>query len=285
MADQPPLLQLLQPVMPMRQLNYKTYWYNPDPSPMGAAARNQPELIILGTWMNAKPRHIIKYVIHYAAEYTKTPLLLLTSSTADFFLNTTQRQRSDFKPAIEAILSRIDPKTTNNSILVHALSNGGGGQISLLSKLFFELHGRPLPARAVILDSVPGRARLIQGLVSISPNLPRLWLLRILAQLVFGIMIFAFYILPQSLGGKNLVLLVRDYLNNMDYLPRDARRCYIYSVADKIISTGDVEEHALDAKAKAMDVETVCYQDSGHVEHMREDAGRYWAAVRRTWEK
>jgi hypothetical protein len=288
MTEDSSLVNMLQSVVPIRQLNHQTYWYSPDTTTRRdsvCAPLDQPHLIILATWMNAQPRHIVKFVAYYAVTYPETPILLLTSSTASFFLNTSRRQRADFDPAIKAILGRIDAKNKENSILVHALSNGGGGQIAFLSKLYSELQCRPLPAKAIILDSLPGKARFLQGLATFSHDLPKLWLLRVPLQLVFGILLFTFYILPEAFGIKSLALQLRDCLNSTDYLPRNAHRCYIYSTADEFILAADIEQHAGEARTKGLHVDTVCFRESGHVQHMREDPDTYWRAVRETWEK
>lgn len=234
--------------------------------------------------MNARPRHILKFVEHYASTYPTTPILHLTSNSSDFFFNTSARQRAEFTPAINVIVSQLSETNRDGLILMHALSNGGGAQVALLSKHFRETQGEPLPAGALIMDSLPGKAKFWQGLALFSQGLPKFKPVRFLLQLFLGLLLCTFYIVPEKLGRKSHATMLRDYLNSEDYLPKYAKRCYIYSMSDRFVSAVDVQQHLDEAKAKGLMVETVCFEDSGHVEHMRMYPKTYWKAVQRAWE-
>ena len=64
---------------------------------------------------------------------------------------------------------------------------------------------------------------------------------------------------------------------------KEARRVYVYSDADDVIWSKDVETHAKLAESKGFDVRREKWTGSLHVGHMRADPERYWDVVWRAW--
>ncbi|KAH7418811.1 hypothetical protein BKA64DRAFT_730305 [Cadophora sp. MPI-SDFR-AT-0126] len=245
---------------------------------------NAPRLIFLASWMNASSRHISKYTSHYQSLYPSTPILLVTSSTSDFFPFSTQHRLTTLAPAISTIRAYTDGKHVSRSgLLVHAMSNGGGGQLALLSKQYLTKTGRPLPANAIVHDSLPGTARFKQGLATFSLGLPATWYLRLPMQLMYSILLLFWYILPQILGQKILALVILNSIEP-EFIRKEAKRCYIYSDGDEVVLDKDVEEHAKEAERNGLRIEKVKFEGTSHVGHMRSDPARYWEIVKRSWE-
>lgn len=234
--------------------------------------------------MNAGTRHIAKYLDYYKALYPNTPILLLRSSTADFFLNTASRQKVELEPAISTL--RAYTSSPDRKLLVHALSNGGCGQLAFLSKVYFELTGSPLPARTVVMDSAPGRSRVQQGVNAFTTGMSKAWYVRLPVMAVFGILITVFFTLPEVFGKKNLANTMRDNLNSIEpeYVSKEARRCYIYSDTDALILDTDIEDHAKQAEERGLKVDTFKFVGTAHVAHMKSDPVKYWAVVEKAWD-
>ncbi|KAK9312149.1 hypothetical protein V1522DRAFT_233906 [Lipomyces starkeyi] len=309
-----------------KRLNHKTYLWTPPPS----AARNNsssvtnqtsfpntagtpPDLILIGSWMNASPRHIAKFTEYYQLIYPFSPILLLTSSTADFFFNNARKEAADYAPAVATVRVYIDQLSAHGQdhstpgegggLLVHGFSNGGGGQVAFLAEHYKAATGHPLPAKAVILDSLPGRSRYRVGIRTLSFGLPKAWYIRWPLQLAFAVLLAIFFQIPHALGRQTLATRLRDDLNAVAsgsrlgqvkekgngkkreaVIRKEAPRCYIYSDLDEFILDRDIEDHADEADAKGLRVKMVKFTGTKHVEHMRTDPDRYWGAVKGTWD-
>lgn len=243
---------------------------------------NAPSLIILSTWLNAAQHYITKYVEHYLRTYPDTPILHLSSSTSDFFASLSGQQR-DLEPALELVKTHLSDGKSSNRILVHAFSNGGGSQVAYLAKSFMESEGRPLPARAFIFDSLPGRTGFQDGIWLMSEGLPKIWLLRLPFQIIFGLMIGVFFTIPEMLGRESAVIRFRKYLNTSEICHGAIPRLYIYSTQDPFVKATDVEDHIAQAKENNMVVEVLRFEDSDHVKHMKTHPQRYWERINSCW--
>ncbi|KAJ8096632.1 hypothetical protein POJ06DRAFT_286898, partial [Lipomyces tetrasporus] len=289
-----------------KRLNHKTYLWTPAPSAIqnnSSSVTNQtsfpntagtpPDLILIGSWMNASPRHIAKFTEYYQLIYPSSPILLLTSSMSDFFFNTARKETADYAPAVTTVRVHIDQWSTygqdhstpgeGGGLLVHGFSNGGGGQVAFLAEHYKAATGHPLPARAVILDSLPGRSRFRVGIRTLSFGLPKAWYVRWPLQLAFAVLLAVFFRIPHALGRQTLATRLRDDLNAA-VIRKEAPRCYIYSDSDEFILDHDIEGHADAADAKGLKVTKVKFTGTKHVEHMRTDPERYWGAVKGTWD-
>ncbi|KAK9386680.1 hypothetical protein V1515DRAFT_587017 [Lipomyces mesembrius] len=227
-----------------KRLNHKTYLWTPPPSAIqnnsSSSVTNQtsfpntdgtpPDLILIGSWMNA--HHGLRAHIDQLSAYCQ------------------------------------DHSTPGEGggLLVHGFSNGGGGQVAFLAEHYKAATGHPLPARAVILDSLPGRSRFRVGIRTLSFGLPKAWYVRWPLQLAFAVLLAVFFQIPHSLGRQTLATRLRDDLNAVVSAPRLG------------------EDHADEADAKGLKVKKVKFTGTKHVEHMRTDPERYWGAVKGTWD-
>ncbi|KAK9326099.1 hypothetical protein V1517DRAFT_103522 [Lipomyces orientalis] len=309
-----------------KRLNHKTYLWTPPPSAkrnnngsvtnqisMPSTAGTPPDLILIGSWMNASPRHIAKFTEYYQLIYPSSPILLLTSSTSDFFFNTASKEATDYEPAVATVRAYVDNWSAycqdhstpgeRGGLLVHGFSNGGGGQVAFLAEHYKAATSHPLPAAAVILDSLPGRSRFRVGIRTLSFGLPMAWYVRWPMQLAFAVLLAVFFQIPHALGRQTLATRLWNDLNAVISGPRlrevkkrgsanemgavirtEAPRCYIYSDVDEFILDHDIEDHADEADAKGLKVKKVKFTGTKHVEHMRADPERYWGAVKGTWD-
>ncbi|KAK8067277.1 hypothetical protein PG997_014024 [Apiospora hydei] len=251
-----------------------------------------PRLIILCTWLGgATTQRVNKYVAGYQALYP-THLLLIRTVFIDISLRTFAALRAQLQPARDAI-SRImeqhpNDDGLNNGILLHIFSHGGCNRALQLawshgsspsSQLFRD------NLRLVVFDCCPGDASFDKAYKAAIISLPQTRFLDVRslgAPLVYGA-VAAIHGL-QSAGLMRSVRELRRELNDPSAFGTQAGRLYLYSRADAMVAAEDVLAHAREAGAGlGCAVETVEFEEAAHCALVREDAQRYWGAVKDGW--
>ncbi|EEA25771.1 hypothetical protein TMatcc_005995 [Talaromyces marneffei ATCC 18224] len=244
------------------------------------AGATAPETILLLSWGDAASKHIEKYTNMYSKLYPGAKIILVRGGVADFLYRSESTQRKLVAPAVKILSESADEST----LLVHVMSNAGSKSWSTISKSYLESTGRPLSNAATILDSAPGRWRFGQTWTALSRSLPRAFFPRMALSFVFGMILCVIQVKDFVTPGPDVLDTVRENLNKVVATRlKGSRRCYIYSDADDIIGTEDVEEHAKDAQQKGWAVELVKFQGSTHVGHYKQNPETYLEAIQRTW--
>jgi hypothetical protein len=262
------------------RLNGSVYIHEPTTT---ASSPNEPDLILICGWMDARPRHVAKYTAGYEKLYPSARIIAVITTAVDVVFTTTGANVKRVKPVLD-IFYTLPPST---KILAHFFSNGGAFTTMLIAKKYLEKTGKSLPITAVILDSTPGRASYEATIQAFSVALPKdlivkaivTWILR----LCFWIYRFA-YFLEGLIGMKevlNLVDKVRIDLNTKSLMDIATPRLYIYSKGDNMVGWQDVEEHIEEAEKLGYVVAKEKFLESGHCAHLLIDPEKYWAAVQR----
>jgi hypothetical protein len=97
--------------------------------------------------------------------------------------------------------------------------------------------------------------------------------------------IFCVMWMAQDMWTGNLIEHARDALNNPEFISKDAPRIYLYLKTDKMVRWREIEGHIKEAKGHGWKAETVKFEESGHVEHVREDKDKYWGSTLNVWTK
>lgn len=268
-----PGIELYQPIV--TKVNAQE---NPDGS--------QPQLIILATWMAAKPAHIAKYVSGYQAIYPAARILVVRSTIKDMLFRTYPNRRHRLQSAIEAMATPRESDVSSTStepprILLHVFSNGGASQTRVLLRAHLDLTAKALPLHATVLDSCPGRGSVRRSYAALAESLPVAlrWLLSPAILAVLGL----YWLCFRPWGVADPIERLRVALNSPE-LVRETRRCYFYSNADPMVAWQDVEAHARDAEAAGFSTRREKFAGTGHCAHAKgEGAARYWAVVQETW--
>lgn len=314
-----------RPLLGLRQLSDSVYLYEPfdsvgnlepagdhvvnhaAPSDEGATVATfaslgpaAPKFIILITWMDAAPRHILKYVAGYQKLYPTSRLLLIRSSAPDWFWRSQRVQQSRIDPGIAVINSICrghGPNSQSNrsgpthrvspperaEILLHVYSNGGSNQACSLLRTYLERTSRTLPPHVTVFDSCPGRGTFKRSMRALSSVLPRSLWSRIPLYICFYILLSLYWLAYIPWGFADPIERVRRDFNDAS-LMSEVRRCYIYSEEDVMIDFHDVEDHAHEAVARGFAVQKAKFQGTGHCAHVRIGDGiQYWNAVRTAW--
>lgn len=265
---------------------------------LGPAA---PKLIILITWMDAAPRHILKYVASYRNLYPTSRLLLIRSSAPDWFWRSKRIQRSRIEPGIAVIKSACRGHGLNSQsnrgslthsvspprrpeILLHVFSNGGSQQACSLFRTYLEHTSGTLPPHVTVFDSCPGNGTFRRSMRALTAALPRSLWSRIPLYICFYILLSLYWLTYTPWGFADPIERVRRDFNDAS-LMSEVRRCYIYSEEDSMIDFHAVEDHAREAVAGGFAVQKAKFQGSAHCAHVRIGNGaRYWNAVKSVWD-
>lgn len=155
--------------------------------------------------------------------------------------------------------------------------------MTMLAKKYAEKMGKPLNMSAMVLDSTPGKATYAATIRAFAVGLPKNPIIHFIGLMVLRLL-FAVYKLRFVVSGETeLIEGLRLSLKNTDIFNVEAKRCYIYSVADNMVQWQFVEEHAEEAEKRGYDVQTEKFLESDHCSHLLIDPERYWGIVQNLW--
>ncbi|KAM0361560.1 hypothetical protein ACHAO7_009009 [Fusarium culmorum] len=241
------------------------------------ANSNDPPLIIILSWSNAREIHIAKYISEYRTMYP-TSTILLVRSTPMLFLQP-KRRRPLVKAALPILKSLRDKEDGRPQFLLHVFSNGGASSaVTLWEQWEAALGNESIPRYAVVMDSCPGYFHWKRDHHVISLDFP--WFMSPFIWVIMAVgWLYCVLILGAIPHKPNATA-----LNTSPRISRETMRAYLYGDADLPVSFEDIEFHALEAKKNGAKVRTELFKGGTHVAHVRIDADRYWKVVQETWE-
>ena len=264
------------------QLGPSVYLYAPpNGGPSGISA---PKVLILCTWMNARPVHIKKYIDGYQALFPATKIILIRSSTPDVTYRSTATLQARVEPAVAVIRAACAQEPSSPEVLLHVFSNGGSHQSITLLRTYQSTTGHVFPIHAKILDSCPGRGNFSRSYLALSEPLARQPIyVRFLGSMAVFLALCFLGVSVFLLRIENPIETIRQGLNDRKTI-METKRVYIYSDADPMVHWQEVEDHADDARIKGYTVQLEKFEGSGHAAHVRVGGGeRYWRIVENLW--
>jgi hypothetical protein len=270
------------PLTGFKRLNASTYIYEPPTTTTTSPSSSSgPDLILLPSWLDASPRHIAKYTRGYQTLYPTARILLLTTALTDVTLHTRAAEAARLAPT----LSLLTSLPSHTGILLHSFSNGGAYTAHLLARLYLARTGHVLPISAQILDSSPGHGHYGRTATAMALSLPRSpAVLHYVSLVMLHLFLAVYYVAKTATGGLNKVQVMREGLLDVKFWDNGVPRCYVYSKEDKMVTWGDVVEHAGMAREKGWKrVSVEEFDGSAHCGHLLVDEGRYWGIVERVW--
>ncbi|EAS30773.1 uncharacterized protein CIMG_06252 [Coccidioides immitis RS] len=254
--------------------------------PQTLEKRDKSLTIVLFFWMNATHRPAGKYIAQYTQIAPTARIISIFTSASDFFIrNSDVAQKRRIAPVLNAILSTggsgIGTDSTGEHLYIHTFSNGGSTTLRHLAASYRATTGKPLPVKALLIDSAPGKNSISKAVQALSYSFPKFFLWRALLSATVWTWLLVLTTLGKLLRKKHPSFRLREGLNDSKLIDGGAERCYVYSKEDELIHWRDVEEHAEDARAKGWNVSREMFEKSPHVSHMRTDPQRYWRIVGR----
>ncbi|KAL4931429.1 TMEM53 family protein [Aspergillus undulatus] len=269
-----------------------------------ATARpNQPKTIIIFAWGDALPKHVTKYCDGFRTLYPAAKQIAVLSP----IMKTITRSMPQRIEAMKRLLDEIygsksgfnsreanedeDKHEHTDDVLVLAMSNTGGIAYAATLHAYRQKYGRTMPHRLAVLDSTPGSTDLTFA------NMKRFSLAMalgtaswfpwpfVLTQGLWAVFLYVVNIIEKILGRKSAGAESLLAIGDPELSSKNARRLYLYGKEDRIILYSDIEKHVAGAREEGWKADCVVFEDSGHVEHMRRDAVRYWGAIQDSWEE
>jgi len=270
------------------QVSRDVYLLRPMEEGLGKA--DDPKVILICAWMDAKLRSLLSYMTKYNALYPGATQVLILSRQAAFWTRK-QKNLDALRPAVDSLKNAgmLGPSPPN--VLVHVFSNGGGRQMLWLSELLHRDHNAFMttttpPAECLILDSLPGNSGLVTSVRAFTAPI-KIRILKWLAAIPLTVLWCLLVGLSRLTRKPDPIELIRRGLHVPNVLPwsnEKTPRVYIYSRADQVVPSSAVEQHITAAKSqKGLNVTAELFLRSSHVAHARADPDRYWGIVTRVW--
>lgn len=286
----------------MERLSPHVRLFRPSPDRATAGTRHgDPALIIIFGWMNAGDSTLAKYIRQYQALFPASAILLVTCT----FTGMTVPWLGLREARIAAVTTRAileqhaeaqsPPHSDTDArprprLLVHVFSNAGSTMLYHLYTAYAKTaspdapKSSVLPLHATVFDSTPAAftyQTLLQGILDGAPSAAARLAVTPIAYLYVALVWTAVTVLrvPDHIGD------LAPRAHNDPARVHEARRVYIYSPADRITPAKGVERHADEAEARGFSVQREVFDGSGHVQHARKHADRYWRVVNQTWER
>lgn len=271
-----------------QRLSTTTSIYEPPPD-VAASSNEDPTTILICGWMGGKARSLSRHTNKYHELYPAARIVLVCSALKDTpgfraLLSSREVKQRAEAPAKALVPS---PHAEPDKLLIHAFSNGGGMRLAAVSKAYRKLTEATLPAHLIVFDSLPGGDKFTnefgRWINTLAVGLPSNIFIRWPALVLFALLLTVQFGLPLLVGRENVATKARRDLNDEKLICAQSKRLYLYSEADSLIGASQVREHAAEGASKGWCVETVNFQDSGHVRHAIVHPERYWKAVTDMW--
>ncbi|XP_064077947.1 transmembrane protein 53-like [Macrobrachium nipponense] len=238
----------------------------------GANGEKEPVVFLLG-WLGAKDQHLAKYSSIYNQRGCIT--IRYTSPTSYLFV------RPDIKLLAIArkLLSLLkDMSLDNHPVFFHMMSNNGSTLYYYISQAMGETDAPAINVRGCIFDSTPAPRRIFTAATAIYEVTPGSVWMKLCASL--GMVIY--------LVGWGVLSVLWTIISGK--LPKhppwalveEQSRCpqlFLYSKADKLISSDDVDFFIAERQKLGIPVMAKCWTDSQHVQHYRQYPDEYTNSV------
>ncbi|KAG0651505.1 hypothetical protein D0Z07_1890 [Hyphodiscus hymeniophilus] len=284
-GDAKPLVS--KPLSAFTRLSKRVSLYTPPTHATTPSPPSDPTTILLCSWLNAAPKHIDYYASSYMRLYPSARIILTQITTAEFLFHSETRRRADVREAVSALLA---PDQDNESLLVHALSNGGAKRSFAVAGAYRELTGRALPADAYVLDCAPGIPQFRRDVHALTVPAAAWPLYRWLPYMAVTLgVVCAVYVAVNWLPTwvwHDLVWRPTLGTNDAGFFPLSCVRGYVYSKEDRAMDWKDIEKHAAVAETKGYTVRRKLIEGAGHVQLFKGKGGEkdYWDFVTGLWD-
>lgn len=248
------------------------------PPPKPQSSSPQPDLILFPSWLDALPKHTAKYLLGYQALYPKSVIIVITHKILDDILGTRKNKLLWYGPVADYLQSL----SAEANVLLHSVSNGGALSIVSVAQIYRERTGKPLPIKAQVLDSSPGKPSFWSDIDAVTIGIPSLPI-RLVAKVVITLGSFLAKILYILIRKQHPVIALRAKMIDTTLFNIRAPRVYIYSKEDRMVSWKAVEEHVAESRAKGYQATGEEFKGSKHVAHMMMDPERYWGIIGKLW--
>ncbi|EGY23352.1 hypothetical protein VD0002_g8917 [Verticillium dahliae] len=147
-----------------------------------------------------------------------------------------------------------------------------------------------MPHQLLVFDSTPGSPWLTwpslqrwSRAVTISTANRFPWPFGV-TQCIWGfiltVKVFAGWCVGREAAGAFALRVIDDE----NFETREARRLYLYSKEDDLITSDDIEMYIAESRQKGYQIRVEMFEGSGHVGHMRMHPQCYWKSIADSWD-
>ncbi|KUJ22938.1 uncharacterized protein LY89DRAFT_679768 [Mollisia scopiformis] len=283
-------IPIVKPLSAFTRLSPSVGFYEPPKSLVrsGLTDDSSPTIILLCSWMNAKPKNVDYYTRNYMSLYPTARIIHVTINTTQFIFQSEAQRRKDMMIAVSTLLAR-DEKSER--IFVHCISNGGGKRGYNIAGAYRSVTGKALPAQAMIFDSGPGLPRFKRDVYSLMVPTQKMnwlpWLFYATVSVATCSMMFVSVYWTPLWFWYDLVWGPTYGCSDTTLVDEISMRGYIYSKEDLAIDWRDVEAHAAAAEEKGYKVSKKLIHGAHHAQLFKGKDGEedYWGFVKEIWAK
>ena len=217
----------------------------------------KPHVVILG-WNDCKPKHLQKYSSIFENKGWST-IFLPTKSFNTFF-----RSGTEVKKIAQYIAGVIKNETKKNQpVFLYAFSNGGCAVYFHLVEALTTAaspHYNSVNVIGSVFDSCPVKPT-VESVGRVQKSIMEQMKNPILRSIVW----YSVALVLPLLVKTNPVL--QRFFDDLGKMPLQCPHLFLYSKADHLALTDDIEEHMDVRKAHGVKVFSKCWDDSPHVQH------------------
>ncbi|KAF3347328.1 Calcium-transporting ATPase 3 [Verticillium dahliae VDG2] len=223
-------------------------------APVSDAPRpaGQPHTVMLYGWGDGTARNVQKYTDGYAALFPHARQIAVLSPIAKAMFNSAAARAVAMTPVVDT-LGALDTDDDGNAdadaILVEAMSNTGARW-----------------SRAMTI----GTAAWFPWPFAVT-------------QCLWGSFLTVNVLAGWCVGREAAGAFALRVTDDDAFETKDARRLYLYSKEDDLITSDDVEMYMAESRQKGYQLRAELFDGSGHVGHMRMHPEKYWKAIADAW--
>ncbi|KAK6362556.1 hypothetical protein TWF730_000014 [Orbilia blumenaviensis] len=223
----------------------------------------QYDLVMIWGWMNAAPRHLVKFVQLHRYLQPGVPIVFVRSTAASWFGYTNSLRISH--PLVFDIIKAL-PESPK--IFAHTFSNGGTSGFSEFLAHYRYQVGSAMPVSAMIIDSAPGGTKFPSALtkgVNAFMEVIRNQVVKTILYPVVYLFFIAVYLPPMIIGMEDPISRMRRTLNDETLVSEGGVRGYAYCKGDIMVGWEDIVQHADEAEERGWKVSKLGFEGGNHV--------------------
>ncbi|KAL2129558.1 hypothetical protein VTI74DRAFT_7607 [Chaetomium olivicolor] len=278
-----------------KKLSNQVYVRAGEPS---AQDPSHPTTVVIYSWGDAQPKHVVKYVDGYRQLYPHCRIVLILSPILKALYQTLEARSRTMIPVIDAIYPGVLEAPNSDTkekikerVLLHVMSNTGGMNCAATMNAYTTRTGGQLfPHHMLVCDSTPGSTHFLPNVGPWSRAMA-LGAARffpwpfVMTQAMAAIFLGCLHGFGWLIGATSAAEFSTGAVNDTRFSDKGAKRLYLYSKEDDIICWEDIEKHAADARQKGWSVSAEIFEGTPHVGHMRAHPEKYWAVIAAGWKE
>lgn len=248
---------------------------------------DHPEAIVIYGWGDGLPKHVSKYAEGYRVLFPYSKQIIILSPISKAMFTSLDQRTEAMVPVLDNLEKLLGDR--KSSVLIHVMSNTGAISYGTTLKAFQDKNSSSFPHQLLVLDSTPGSpwlSRRTLGNWSRAMSLGTAnwfpWPFAV-TQTLWATVLLVNCAYQWITGTEPAGAFALRVVDDESFETKEAKRLYLYSKEDDLISYEDIEAYVAESKERGYVVRTELFDGSGHVGHMRKHPEQYWEAIKDAW--